>query len=759
MRNPLNKRIPKELKSEIGKYIVIFVFMTATIGLLSGFLVAASSMIKAYDESFEKYTVEWGHFTLGNEASEDLIESIEDENVTLYKDYYKNLSVDIHSDGTEDATLRLYENRDEINQICLMSGDLPKKDDELAIDRMFAENNSIEIGDTITVDGIKYEICGLTAFPDYSCLFENNNDTMFDAILFGVGISTENAFASHDDNNMVYCYAWLYDEAPEDELAEKEMSDTFCENIVEKIYMGGNSIDIYTPRYLNRAIQFTGDDLGSDSVFILTLLYIVVVIMAFVFAVTTINTITKESQVIGTLRASGYTRGELLRHYMTLPTLVGLLACIVGNILGYTCLKSVGESAYYGSYSLTTYVTRFDLSAFINTTVIPFVLLVIVNAIIISSKLRISPLRFIRRDLSRSKRKKAVKLPHFKFMNRFRIRIIFQNMSSYLTLFVGICFADVLLLFGMMMSPLLSHYQDEIVNNLIADYRYILRTPAQTSNTLTEKYAVTGVAMDDEDAEEVTVYGIAEDSAYFKTSLKSGDVLISNGYSEKYGIKTGDTICLREIYDEDTTYNFKVTGTYDYPSTMAVFMSIDDFREEFDKDSDYFTGYFSNEELTDLEDSAVASVIDENAMTKASRQLERSMGSMFQLFNVFAIILFALLVYLLTKLIIEKNVSSISLTKILGYTNKEINGLYMTANIWVVLISSFIGILFSAIAIQGIFSAMMAEYVSGYMACYIKPSIYPIMIVISLVVFFTVQLTQIKKIKNIPMDEALKNTD
>ena len=36
------------------------------------------------------------------------------------------------------------------------------------------------------------------------------------------------------------------------------------------------------------------------------------------------------------------------------------------------------------------------------------------------------------------------------------------------------------------------------------------------------------------------------------------------------------------------------------------------------------------------------------------------------------VILFALLIYLLTKLIIEKNASSISMVKILGYKNREI---------------------------------------------------------------------------------------
>ena len=40
MKNPLRKRLLRELKNDIGKYLVIFLFMTATIGFVSGFLVA-----------------------------------------------------------------------------------------------------------------------------------------------------------------------------------------------------------------------------------------------------------------------------------------------------------------------------------------------------------------------------------------------------------------------------------------------------------------------------------------------------------------------------------------------------------------------------------------------------------------------------------------------------------------------------------------------------------------------------------------------
>ena len=74
--------------------------------------------------------------------------------------------------------------------------------------------------------------------------------------------------------------------------------------------------------------------MGSDKATIILFDYIVVVVIAFVFAVTTSNTISQEAGVIGTLRASGYKRGEIVRHYMVLPVTVTLVAAVAGNILG-----------------------------------------------------------------------------------------------------------------------------------------------------------------------------------------------------------------------------------------------------------------------------------------------------------------------------------------------------------------------------------------------------------------------------------------
>ena len=86
--------------------------------------------------------------------------------------------------------------------------------------------------------------------------------------------------------------------------------------------------------------------MGGDRAMMMILLYMFIGIMAFVFAITSKNTILKESTVIGTLLASGYTRGELVRHYMTMPVLVTIVSALIGNILGYTSFKNFCAGMY-----------------------------------------------------------------------------------------------------------------------------------------------------------------------------------------------------------------------------------------------------------------------------------------------------------------------------------------------------------------------------------------------------------------------------
>ena len=222
MRNPLNKRLPRELKSEIGKYIVLFIFLAGMISIVSGFIVAASSMSKAYDESFDKYNIEDGNFELYAEGSDDLLKTIEDdEDVSIYPNYY------LEYDTKEvDSTLRIFKNRKDVDKICLMDGALPATDSEIAIDRMYAVNNKISVGDVMELGDVSYTICGLVALSDYSALFSSTSDMMFDAVRFGVAIVTEDGFNKINDDHLHYNYSWRYSERPADEKEAKTLSES-----------------------------------------------------------------------------------------------------------------------------------------------------------------------------------------------------------------------------------------------------------------------------------------------------------------------------------------------------------------------------------------------------------------------------------------------------------------------------------------------------------------------------------------------------
>lgn len=760
MRNPLNKRFLRELKGELAKYIVIFVFMTAVIGLISGFLIADGSMYDTYNKSFEKYNIEDGNFELYSKADESVIDKLEKENVTIYENFYKEEIVvrhnNIKNDEDSQSTLRFYVNREEVDKVDLMEGSLPEDINEIAIDRMYAVNNDIKVQDTLTVGSRILKVTGLVALSDYSSLFSDNSDTMFDSLKFGVGVVSQKCFDAYDDTHIHYVYSWLYDNKPEDDKEAKLMADDFVKTI------SANAILVnYIPQYINQAIHFTGDDIGSDRSMMIVLLYVLIVIMAFVFAVTTNNTIVKEANVIGTLRASGYTRGELLRHYILLPIIVTIFGALVGNILGYTVFKDIFVATYYGSYSLPTYHTLWNADAFLLTTVVPVIIMLVINIVIIGCRLKLSPLKFLRRDLSGKQKKKAMRLPAFGFFNRFRLRIIIQNMPNYITLFIGILFANVLLLFGIMLGPMLTHYQNEITDKLIAKHQYVLKALVDVDDNAAEKYCVKTLATIEGrlKSEDVLVYGVKDNSIYADintASLKDNEVYITNGYADKFRIKKGDKITLKEKYD-DNEYEFTVKDMYDYPSSFAIFMSDAAFKNVFDKSEDYYSGYFSDN-ILDIDEKYVATQITLDDLTKVSRQLDRSMGETFNLVKIFAVVLFAVLMFLLTKLIVEKNTTSISMVKILGYSNREISRLYVTSTTIVVVLSVALSIGLSVVIMNYLFRVFMEE-MSGWISCYYAPHIFPVMFILNITVYVVISFFMMAKIKKIPMDEALKTVE
>lgn len=188
-----------------------------------------------------------------------------------------------------------------------MEGSLPKKTDEIAIDRMHADNIGVKVGDTLKIGKKTYTISGLVANVDYSSLFQKNSDVMFDALTFDVGLVTNEGFDAIDASTH-YNYAYTFNNQ---KGSDKKASDDFLQALATQMATSDNELKDFLPTYLNQAIQFTVDDMGSNRAMSGVILYVLIIVMAFIFAITISSTITKEASVIGTLRSLGYTKKEL----------------------------------------------------------------------------------------------------------------------------------------------------------------------------------------------------------------------------------------------------------------------------------------------------------------------------------------------------------------------------------------------------------------------------------------------------------------
>ena len=490
---PLAKRLPRELKHNIGKYLGIFLLMCGSIALTSGFLLAAHSIGCLIDDMRDEYIIEDGRVITAFEATDDQLEAAADaaEDVGGVT-FYKNFSIDATfrkstgDDGTK-RTMRTYAHRTEVDLASYCEGAEPQADDEVALDRVFATNNDLAVGDTVELGGRAYTICGIMTQPDSQALFLNNSDFTVNTITYGVAEVSDAGFAALEDAGgaPTYTYSFTFNDRG---LSVADRTDAE-KDMVEALTDADARVDDLVDADSNQGIGYARDDVDGDSMMWTTLLDIIIVIMAFVFVVLTDATIEEESAIIGTLLASGYRRREIVLHYLALPAIVGVLASILGCALGVTFFTEPMRSLYYGSYSLPPFQVYWSWEIFVKCAVVPASALILITLVGLLRKMGKTPLQFLRHEASgKSGTKRGLKLPErMGFVARFRLRVFLRNLGNFATLFVGIAFASLLLLFGMAILPTMTHYADNLETSLVAEHQYTLKAPLELEGTDEER--------------------------------------------------------------------------------------------------------------------------------------------------------------------------------------------------------------------------------------------------------------------------------
>lgn len=774
MASPLRKRFPRELKDNLGKYLGIFLLMSVTIALTSGFLLAAHSIGVIIDDMPEKYSIEDARFTTAFEATDEQLDATDEQldaaadaasdAGTGGTDIVRNWSFDAdfnHAQGDDgrDRTLRVYQHRTQVDLAAYAEGRVPEAADEVAIDRVFATNNGITISEEVELFGQRFTVCGIMTTSDNQALFHNNSDFTVNTLTFGVAEVSESGFAALEATGHQPAYTYSVRFADRD-LTVAQRTDAE-KDMMRALSTAGATVDDLTDSSANQGIGYAADDVSGDSTMWSVLLYMIIVIMAFVFVVLTSGTIEEESAIIGTLLASGYRRRELVTHYLALPAAVGIAAAVVGNVAGYTLMSEPMRNLYYGSYSLPPYYATWSWGVFAQTTVLPVATLVGITLLGLLRKMGHTPLDFLRHETSKGGVKRGFALPErLSFIARFRMRVFLRNLGNFATLFVGIGFASMLLLFSLAILPTMTHYAENLHNNVVAEHMYTLKAPLEVDNAQAEKYAVYSLEYDRGEGsgtETITVYGVPEDSRYWDgLAVGDGHVVFGNGLIDKFRFADGQTVNLYDKYEDETREVTYEGGGYTWgtKSDMAVYMSLDDFNRFFGNDAGYFNGYASDQAL-DLDARYLTSDLTPESMDAIGEQFVGMMDDMIGMLVGLSVFIFLVFMYLLTKSVIDRSARAISYMKVFGYRDSEISRLYVRSITLTVAVSL---VVCQPLIIGGLtllFRAMLLAY-NGNIEIYVPMAAIAEVIAIGFATYLAVALLHIRRIKRVPLALALK---
>ena len=204
-------------------------------------------------------------------------------------------------------------------------------------------------------------------------------------------------------------------------------------------------------------------------------------------------------------------------------------------------------------------------------------------------------------------------------------------------------------------------------------------------------------------------------------------------------------------------YGFTVSGIAEYKSGFYAFMDASSMRALFDRKAGYYNVLMSQEPL-DLETPRIYSMTTYDDVMSATQQFYDIFRTRLFLLICVPVVLFAIIMYLMLTLIVDRATTGISLLKIFGYPDKTVRRMYLHANGMMVLVDVIVLIPVTKLIMDAAFPTLMA---SASIACDLTLPwwIYGLILAGVLVVYIGVNLLLMRKFNRITPAVALKNRD
>lgn len=188
MNRLMFKRSLRDIKKNVGRYLALMLLIGFAIYMVLSMMGASMTIqgeILRYDELLN---VEDGEFTVFVPLNETELDKLTSRGISIERIFSLDYEL---SDG---SVLRVFRNRENIDLVSVAEGSLPASDNDAVIERRYAEEHALSVGDSITVGGKVFNISGIGVAPDYNSPVRNLSDSAVDSVSFGTMFVTSSSY-------------------------------------------------------------------------------------------------------------------------------------------------------------------------------------------------------------------------------------------------------------------------------------------------------------------------------------------------------------------------------------------------------------------------------------------------------------------------------------------------------------------------------------------------------------------------------------
>jgi putative ABC transport system permease protein len=697
----LNRKLWRDLLKNKIQFISIFLMSFLGLFVFVGLDAEGNGLGTSANAYYEDTNLA-DLWVMGNKFTSDDIKAI--EKIAGVKHANRRLQIKTTADLENEPYVQLnFLEENDVSELYIKSGeDFQESKEGIWLDELFAKGQNLSLGDTITLEynGMKLteEIKGLILHPEYVFYLADEGAMMPNYGTYGYGFLSGKEFPVQSQ--------LVYGEILID--VDQKADLTHIKNAIKKELDSDNLV--ITDRKQN--LSYATFDAEKEQHITMGFLFpIVFLLIAILGIITTMTRMTANQRIqIGTLKALGFTKQKITKHYMTYGFVISLIGGLLGAYVGYRYLPLLFRKNMMAVYILPVWYISISINSYI-AIVTNVIVSTLVSYLACRQELQDPPATTLKPVVPKKSNptfiERSVFWNQFSFSTKWNYRDIIRNRIRTLMGIVGIVGCTMLMVCEFGCKDSVADMGNWMYGELLTcKNKIIFADTAKASSRLDYAKRYEGQLIEEGSIEiaagnvkktgSITIldqgnYIHFQDEELKHIRLSKNGIALSYKMAQNLGVGIGDFIEWH-IVGETEWEKTRVEQLYRSPANQGISMK----RDTFEKLEHTF---LATALLTNM--SKDANLLDEEEIQGIQNiaQLKADMDESMEMMNIMvyvliiaAVILGVVVLYNLGALTFVEKTREIATLKVLGFSSKKIRGILQKQNIWVTVAGIIIGL-------------------------------------------------------------------